>query len=436
MVGEMAVDTTPMTDPARIQTGGRHPRAGIVYIVLALLIGTFGVMSIDGATHTTFRLDLTSPDVQWSLPTLGTVVVLAALVAAAGVWMLMGMSNRLYKVASAGAAAVVVLALVIWAVGRPGVVFPLESILAGSLFLSLPFIFGALSGVVCERSGVINIGIEGQFLAGAFTGVLVANIATNPYAGILGAMLAGSLSTLLLALLATKYQVNQVVAGVILNLLALGLTSFLLDAIKTTPGLTSAYRVPSARGAFEAVGLGFLADIPLIGPILFRQNLFVYVGLFVVVLVWFLLFRTRWGLRTRAVGEHPAAADAMGVNVNRLRFWNVAAAGLISGFGGAFFTIAQGLGFSKGMTAGLGFVALAVMIVGRWNPWGVLAGALIFGFATRMAAYLDTMRGGFVVPGEFLQMLPYAVTLIVVAGLIGKARPPAADGVPYNPGDK
>jgi simple sugar transport system permease protein len=233
---------------------------------------------------------------------------------------------------------------------------------------------------------------------------------------------------MLLALLATKYQVNQVVVGVILNLLALGFTSFMYDQLKKAEGLNSAFSIPT-------ITWGPLAEIPIIGPVLFQQKIFVYIGLVLVFVVWFLLYRTRWGLRTRAVGEHPAAADSMGVNVNRLRYWNVTAAGLIAGFGGAWFTIANSLAFSKNMTAGLGFVALAVMIVGRWNPLGVLAGALIFGFTTQVARDLDA-SGGSVVPGEFLQMLPYAVTLVVVAGLIGKAKAPAADGVPYNPGDK
>src|SRR5690606_24702774 len=262
---------------------------------------------------------------------------------------------RLFKFASAIALVALVIGLLSWSVSEPGMVFRAESILAGAVFLSLPFIFGALSGVVCERSGVINIGIEGQFLMGAFTGVLVANITGNVYAGMLGAMVAGALSTMLLALLATKYQVNQVVVGVILNLLALGFTSFMYDQLKKTEGYNSAYGVPS--NALEGIGLGFLADIPVLGPVLFAQNLFVYVGLVLVFVVWFLVYRTRWGLRTRSVGEHPAAADSMGVNVNRLRFWNVTVAGLISGFGGAFFTLANSLAFTKNMTAGLGFVA-------------------------------------------------------------------------------
>lgn len=433
----MATDTQATADRADRHVDERavvrHPKAGLVYGVIGLLLGAGALAFLGGDRETVVTLNRTLPDSSWELPSRATVIAMAVIVLACGAWMLVGLARRLFKFASAIALVALVIALLSWSVSEPGMVFRAESILAGAVFLSLPFIFGALSGVVCERSGVINIGIEGQFLMGAFTGVLVANITGNVYAGMLGAMVAGALSTMLLALLATKYQVNQVVVGVILNLLALGFTSFMYDQLKKTEGYNSAYGVPS--NALEGIGLGFLADIPVLGPVLFAQNLFVYVGLVLVFVVWFLVYRTRWGLRTRSVGEHPAAADSMGVNVNRLRFWNVTVAGLISGFGGAFFTLANSLAFTKNMTAGLGFVALAVMIVGRWNPLGVLVGALIFGFASQMAEYLDA-AGNSIVPGPFLQMLPYAVTLVVVAGLIGKAKAPAADGVPYNPGDK
>ncbi|SDD50772.1 ABC transporter permease [Glycomyces harbinensis] len=422
----MAVDTAPAPALVDERAPARHLRAGIVYAVLGLLV-ILAAVALLGDRTTTVAFDKTLTDASWDAPTRTVVLILGVIATAAGAWMIAGLPQRWYKIAGAAAVAAVVLALLFWAYSQEGTVFRAESILAGALFLSMPYIFGALSGVVCERSGVINIGIEGQFLMGAFTGVLVANITGNIYAGLAGAMIAGSLSTMLLALLATRFQVNQVVVGVILNLLALGFTSFMYDQLKKADGLNDAFSVP-------VISWGPLADIPVIGPVLFQQKLFVYVGLVMVAVVWFLLYRTRWGLRTRAVGEHPAAADSMGVNVNRLRYWNVVAAGLLAGFGGAWFTLGNSLAFNKNMTAGLGFVALAVMIVGRWNPLGVLAGALIFGFTTQIAR--DLSAAGSSVPGEFLQMLPYAVTLVVVAGLIGRAKAPAADGVPYNPGDK
>lgn len=424
----MAADTIAAPALVDERAVARHLKGGVTFAILGvfLLVVAFAVLGADRTTTITF--DKTMTDVDWALPTRGAVLFLGAVTAAAGAWMILGLPRRWHKAALATGVTAFVLGLLMWSYSEPGTVFRAESILAGALFLSMPYIFGALSGVVCERSGVINIGIEGQFLMGAFTGVLIANITGNVYAGMLGAMIAGSLSTMLLALLATKYQVNQVVVGVILNLLALGFTSFMYDQLKKTEGYNDPFSV-------AAIDWGPLADIPVLGPVLFQQKIFVYIGLVLVFVIWFLLYRTRWGLRTRAVGEHPAAADSMGVNVNRLRYWNVVAAGLISGFGGAWFTIANSLAFNKNMTAGLGFVALAVMIVGRWNPLGVLAGALIFGFTTQIARDLDA-AGGALIPGDFLKMLPYAVTIVVVAGLIGRAKAPAADGVPYNPGDK
>jgi len=424
----MAVDT--QTRPALVddRAPARNLKGGVTYTVLGLFLLGIAFAVLGGDRTTIVSFDKTLTDVEWALPTRGVVLALGAITAAAGVWLTVGLPRRRHKITSAVAVTAFVLGLLFWSYSEPGTVFRAESILAGALFLSMPYIFGALSGVVCERSGVINIGIEGQFLMGAFTGVLVANLTGNVYAGMVGAMIAGSLSTMLLALLATKYQVNQVVVGVILNLLALGFTSFMYDQLKKSEGLNTGFGV-------QTIDWGPLADIPVIGPVLFQQKLFVYVGLIMVFVVWFLLYRTRWGLRTRAVGEHPAAADSMGVNVNRLRYWNVTFAGLLSGFGGAWFTIANSLAFNKNMTAGLGFVALAVMIVGRWNPVGVLFGALIFGFATQIARDLDA-SGSALIPGDFLKMLPYAVTLVVVAGLIGKSKAPAADGVPYHPGDK
>ncbi|MFC9996597.1 ABC transporter permease [Nocardia sp. NPDC127526] len=410
----------------------RHTAAAYGLIGLGVVLGGLGLALIDSGRTTTYRLDQTV-DASWTVGTLVVVVTLSVLAALAGAALLLVPKEILQRsddfLIGGGVAALVIAALS-WTV-TPGVGFPVEFVLATTLFLALPFIFGALSGVVAERSGVINLGIEGQFLTGAFTAALLASITGNAYIGMLAATLSGVCSTLLLAWLATRFEVNQVVTGIILNLLALGLTGFLYERLMRADGSLN------QPATVQKVGdsLGFLADIPILGPVLFDQNIFVYVALACVFAVSFLLFRTRWGLRTRAVGEHPAAADAAGINVNRLRFWNVTAAGALSGFGGAFFTIANNVSFSKNMTAGLGFVALAVMIVGRWHPFGVLTAALLFGFSSALQRFLNTMPGN-PIPTEFLGMLPYAVTLVVVAGFIGRAVAPAADGIPYTPGSK
>ncbi|MFD3702855.1 ABC transporter permease [Nocardia sp. NPDC058658] len=407
----------------------RFTSVGYGLIGLAVVLGGLGLLLIDAGRTTTYRLDQTV-DSSWTVGTLPVVVTLSVLAALAGIAVLVMPDLRFGSVAVGGGAAALVIAALSWTV-TPGVGFPIEFVLATTLFLSLPFIFGALSGVVAERSGVINLGIEGQFLTGAFTAALLASVSGNAYVGMLAATISGVCSTLLLAWLATRFQVNQVVTGIILNLLALGLTGFLYERLMRADGSLN------QPAGVQKLGdsLGFLPDIPILGPVLFDQNIFVYVALACVFAVSFLLFRTRWGLRTRAVGEHPAAADAAGINVNRLRFWNVTVAGALSGFGGAFFTIANNVSFSKNMTAGLGFVALAVMIVGRWHPFGVLTAALLFGFSSALQRFLNTMPGN-PIPTEFLGMLPYIVTLVMVAGFIGRAVAPAADGIPYTPGDK
>ncbi|MFC4334689.1 ABC transporter permease [Salininema proteolyticum] len=420
--------------PAAQNGTGTHPKAGVMLLALGVLFGLAAYLWADSDRTTAYTLGQTV-SARWEADTLTVVLVLSAVAAAIGVAFLVGIPKTLYKIGIGVALLALVVGAISWAM-PPGAAIPVEFLLAGTLFQALPYIFGALAGVVSERSGVINIGIEAQFLTGAFTAALIASITDNAYFGMAAAAVSGMLSTLLLAWLATRFAVNQVVTGVILNLLAVGLTGFLYERVmRQDNSLNVSHGVPSMTGFWDSIGLGFLTDIPVLGPVLFRQNIFVYIAIAAVFVLWFLLFRTRWGLRTRSVGEHPAASDSVGINVNRLRFWNVTCAGALSGFGGAFFTIANSVGFTKNMTAGLGFVALAVMIVGRWNPIGVLAGALVFGFFTALATYLNSVDGN-VIPTEFLSMLPYAVTLVVVAGLIGKAVAPKADGTPYQPGDK
>jgi general nucleoside transport system permease protein len=303
-------------------------------------------------------------------------------------------------------------------------VLPLGNVVRSSVIFALPLIFGGLAGTIGERSGVINIAIEGQFITGAFFAALVATLAASVWYGILAAMIGGMVIAALLALLAIRFLVEQIVVGVVLIVFALGVTGFLFEQLMARQ--PSVYNQPSRVPTWQ---VPLLADIPLIGPVLFRGNIFVYLALILVVAIYVGLFHTRWGLRTRAVGEHPAAADTVGVKVLGLRYGNLLLAGAIAGIGGAYFTLLSTTNFNKGMTAGLGFIALATMIFGRWNPVGVLLAALFFGFSRALASYLGTT--GSPIPSSFLNMLPYLATIAVVAGLVGRARPPAADGKPY-----
>lgn len=315
-----------------------------------------------------------------------------------------------------------VLAFLCWAIAGQTISF--VGLLQGALLLAVPLIFGAMSGVLCERSGVINIAIEGELLAGAFLSALVASLLGVTWSGLIAAPVAGVVVGLLLALFTVRYAVDQIIVGVVLNILVIGLTSFFYSRF-----MQSAPNVYNSPGTLQPIEIPLLSDIPLLGPILFEQTIIVYLMYVVVAVVHVALFRTRWGLRTRAVGEHPEAADTVGIGVNRTRFRNVVLGGAIAGLGGAFFTLGQVGAFTEGMTAGKGFIALAALIFGRWRPLGALAAALFFGFADNLQTYLTILEVP--VPSKFMLMVPYLATIFAVAGLVGRIRPPAADGKPY-----
>ena len=301
---------------------------------------------------------------------------------------------------------------------------PVPGLLIGAVSLSVPLIFGAMSGVISERSGVINIAIEGQLLAGAFISAMVATATNSAVAGLVAAMIAGMLVSFVLAAFAINYIVDQIIVGVVLNVLVAGLTGFLYSKLMV-PNPELLNNPPR----FDRIDIPILGQIPIIGPVLFNQTIIVYVMYFTVAAVAFALFKTRWGLRTRSVGEHPQAADTVGIKVNKMRFWNVSLAGAIAGFGGAYFTLGSVGEFTKDMTAGAGFIALAAVIFGRWDPIRATLAGLLFGFATNLQSVLGII--GSPVPSQFMLMLPYVVTIFAVAGLVGQSRPPAADGKPY-----
>ena len=301
--------------------------------------------------------------------------------------------------------------------------FNLVGMLRTAVERSTPITLGALAGLLGERVAVINIGIEGQLLGGAFVGCLIGSVAGNPWAGVAASVATGVLLGWVMAVLAIKYKVDQIIIGTIVNIFVLGLTSFLsLRVLAENPHLNA---VP-ALNAWRIPGLG---DIPVIGPIFFDHMVIVYASLALVAVLAYALFHTRWGLQARAVGEHPRAADTLGINVIRYRYLNVLFGGAVAGLGGAYFTVGTVGHFNENMTYGKGFIALAAMIFGRWHPVGALSAALIFGFADALAGKLGILQTG--IPSEFLLMAPYLATLVVVTGLIGKARAPAADGQVY-----
>jgi ABC-type uncharacterized transport system permease subunit len=399
------------------------PLALAIFVLIAAVLfigfGRDGVSTFRLSTDTdAFKL----PDLV--IPTRAGCIVMTVLLAAiAGYTVMLARAARrvpLWLIAVYGVLFVV--DFLTWASANAAL--PVPGLLVGTLGLSVPLIFGALGGVIGERVGVVNVAIEGQLLAGAFASAVVASVTQNPYAGLLGAMIAGVLVSFVLAAFAIKYLVDQVIVGVVLNVLVTGLTSFFFSKV-----LTPNAELLNSPPKFDRLRIPVLADIPIIGPALFRQTIIVYVMYVAVALVWFFLFKTRWGLRLRAVGEHPQAADTVGINVARTRFWNVSLAGAIAGFGGAYLTLGAVGSFNKEMTAGAGFIALAAVIFGRWDPLRATLAALLFGFAQNLQNVLSII--GSPVPSEFMLMLPYIVTIVAVAGLVGQVRAPAASGKPY-----
>lgn len=411
-----ALDTT-------VVTSWKAPIAFAVFTLVALALAVFAPR--EGVTK--FRLSSPTDAVQLpeitvpTMPALWTVVVLLAAVTAYSAW-LVATKKRVPLWTIVVFAILFMFGFLTWAAA--GASLPMIGLLFGSLSLAVPLIFGSLAGVLGERVGVINIAIEGQLLAGAFTAAVVASITGQPWLGLVAAMVAGMLVGMVLAAFAIKYFVDQVIVGVVLNVLVVGLTSFFFSQV-----LAPNAALLNTPPRFDRWPIPVLGDIPIIGPVFFRQTVVVYLMYLAVAAVYIGLFHTKWGLRLRAVGEHPQAADTVGINVNRTRFWNVALAGAIAGLGGTFFTIGSGIAFNKEMTAGAGFIALAAVIFGQWDPIKATLAALLFGFASNLQNTLSVI--GSPVPSEFMLMLPYVVTIFAVAGLVGKVRGPAAAGKPY-----
>lgn len=296
------------------------------------------------------------------------------------------------------------------------------SMLADGIRLATPIALGALAGILCERAGVVNIGIEGMMLVGAGIGFTASLYLQNSTAGLVVAILAGMLMAALHALLSISFQVDQIISGTVINILAVGITGFTRRSFL----LGNPFGAPSV---YSPIPIPVLSEVPVLGPVLFNHQPIVYTMLILVFVVQIYLFRTKWGLRHRAVGEHPRAADTLGINVIRARYLAVIAGGAIAGLGGAWFSLETVGSFDDLMTGGKGFIALAAMIFGNWNPIGAFFGALLFGFADALQIKLQILETG--IPYQFIGMLPYVLTMIVLAGVIGKTTPPAADGVPY-----
>uniref|UniRef100_UPI00356776EA ABC transporter permease n=1 Tax=Thalassovita aquimarina TaxID=2785917 RepID=UPI00356776EA len=391
---------------------------GVLLIVLALFVVFVFGLGLSG--DATFRLS--RPTDPFALPNLVVpagpfTYVAAALLAFLGARELIRGGTRWTSLSLGFGLAILVFAFLVWATA--GKSFSLTGMLQATVVRAMPIALGGLAGVLCERVAVVNIAIEGMLLAGAFTGALIGSL-LGGWGGLVAAVLVGGAFGFILAALVVTYRMDQIVAGVVINLFVLGVTSYVSSQV------FSELRQLNNAPVFRAVKIPLLGDLPVIGPMLFNQNIFVYGALILVTLATYYLFHTRSGLRARAVGEHPRAADTLGVNVYRTRYIHVTLGGMVAGFGGAWFTLGSVGRFDENMTGGRGFIGLAAMIFGRWHPVGALMAALVFGFADSLQQKLALLNTP--IPSEFLSMSPYIATIVVVAGLIGRSRPPAADG--------
>ena len=422
----MTAVATPPEPQVATRATPEEKRATVIGTILILLgvfvLWAFG-LGVESGITSTFNLSLPGErfeGLNWVVNSQWLSFIVAAALAFLGGLVLRRSHLKWTNLALGIGLILFVLAFLTWAAA--GKSFNLTGMLRSTVILSVPVTLGALTGLMCERVAVINIAIEGQLLTSAFVGTIVGS-AFGIWAGIISAMLAGAILGAVLAVLAVRFRIDQIIAGVVINIFALGLTSFLARRV-----LAEAQDLNSP-GRFTDFKVPLLGDIPVIGQIFFDHNLFVYGTFLLVILLHFGLFYTRWGLRSRSVGEHPEAADTVGINVYRTQYRNVILGGFIAGFGGAFLTLAQVSRFEENLTAGIGFIGLAAMIFGRWMPLGVFGAGLVFGFARALQQKLGIL--GTPIPSEFLSMTPYIVTIIVVAGVVGRARPPASDGQPY-----
>ena len=393
---------------------------GLCLIVLGSIIYIFLGFNIEG--YATFRLS--RPTDPFALPNLilpahSFIGISALLIAFFGGRIIIKAPKK-FTLFIALSFFLAIAAFLVWATA--GKSFSLTGMLQATVVRAVPIALAAMAGILCERVAVINIGIEGMLLAGAFAGALFGSIFGN-FFGLILAVLVGGFFGFILAALVVTFRVDQIIAGVAINIFVLGITSFLTShLLKSNPELNDA-------PVFKSINLPVLSDIPVLGPVLFKQNIFVYFSIFIVIMSTYYLFKTAYGLRARAVGEHPKAAETLGISVLKTRFHHVIMGGMIAGFGGAWFTLGSVGRFDEGMTGGRGFIGLAAMIFGRWHPVGALFAALIFGFADSLQQKLAILRTP--IPSEFLAMAPYLVTIIVVAGIVGNAKPPQAIGQAY-----
>jgi ABC-type uncharacterized transport system permease subunit len=394
----------------------------------AVVLMFFGILGREGDVvfEISRRTDtIQLPAIPVDSSTLGLVSgVLLLAIAALATWL--AMQNRRTPLwISAIYGLIGVTALLGWLAAENSV--PIAFIAGTALVLAVPIMLGAMGGIMCERVGITNIAIEAQLLTGAFMAAVVSSITDNYWLGLTSAMIGGAVVGIVLAVFAIKFLAQQIIVGVVLNVLMIGITNFLYQQWLTEDGENVNF-----PGTMEIIKLPLLSDIPIIGPVLFENRITVFAALIIVPTLYFVLFKSKLGLRARAVGEHPLAADTVGINVGRTRFWWVTIGGMSAGLGGAALTIGNAGAFGRERSGGVGFIALAVVRLGRWHPISAGLAALLFGFSIILRVWANQVSPG--IPTDFITMVPYIVTIIAVVGFVGQSRPPKALAIPYTKG--
>ena len=396
---------------------------GIIFLVIAALIWIIFARNVEPGVQTSFRMvpggsKQEIPD--WVFSSLPMLKSLAGLSLVLGGYQLARGFKKQTNLVLGLVAGMFIFAFLSWATADGSL--NMAGLIRSALVKAIPLTLGALSGILCERSGVVNIAIEGMMLTGAFTAALVGSL-TNIWIGLFAAILSGGVLAAVLAVLSIKYKTDQIISGTVITIFATGLTSFL------SARFLQKYQELNNPGRFPIINIPVLSDIPFIGPIMFRHNMFIYATYVFLIVITIGLYYTRWGLRTRSVGEHPKAADTLGINVFRTRYISVILGGFMAGFGGAYFTLGSVGRFDEVMTAGRGFIGLAAMIFGNWNPFGSFSAGLLFGFFDALASKLSILKVP--IPSEIMLMFPYIATMVILAGVVGRSQMPAADGQPY-----
>jgi len=426
----MATTTAPSTAAihrAKIADISRTRRisTGVIEILVAVFITFVFARTLQPGLLTKFVMTPGGITVgtmgDWIIPSQSTLYLLAALCVIIGVFQLIKGFGKLTNLMVGFVFLFLIFSFLTWqAAGKS---LNLAGMLSSPAHLAVPITLGAFSGILCERAGVVNIAIEGMMLMSAMVCALMGSITDSAWLGLFFGVLSSVLLASLHAVLSIKYKIDQIISGTVINMFSAGMTAFLSQKfLQTRQELNN-------PAMFTRVEIPGLADIPLLGPIFFNTNFFVYLMFALLIIIQVALFSTRWGLRMRSVGEHPKAADTLGINVIKTRYMAVLLGGLVAGLGGAFFTLGSVGRFDEGMTAGKGFIGLAAMIFGNYTPVGALGAGILFGFADSIGSKLSLL--GSTIPSTLMSTAPYIITMIVLAGFVGKGHVPAADGVAY-----